>query len=101
MGLHNSESEQMEDHFPPHNCRHWMTTHLRRAGMRQEIIQELRGDSIRERFGIDPKNIAAASRLIREAVEAGFILPYDAEAAPKLMRYVPFWANPTKDAMIA
>lgn len=49
---------------------------------------------VRERFGIEPQNIAAASRLIREAVEAGLVVPYDPEAAPKLMRYVPVWAAP-------
>ncbi|MFA4910362.1 MAG: ATP-binding protein [Desulfobacteria bacterium] len=49
--------------------------------------------SIRERFGIEAQNIATASRLIREAVEAGVILPYDPVAAPKLMRYAPAWAT--------
>lgn len=48
--------------------------------------------SIRERFGIKPRNMATASRLIREAVEAGVIVPYDPNAAPKLMRYIPAWA---------
>jgi len=52
VGLHNAESKRMEDHFSPHNCRHWMTTHLRRAGMRREFIQELRGDSRREAIDI-------------------------------------------------
>jgi ATP-dependent DNA helicase RecG len=55
--------------------------------------------SIRERFGIEQKNLATASRLIREAVEAGFVLPYDPDAAPKLMRYIPFWADPTRDTI--
>ena len=59
--------------------------------------ENMTNTSIRERFGIAPKNIAAASRLIREAVDAGYIFPYDPNAAPKLMRYVPFWANPTRD----
>jgi len=53
--------------------------------------------SVRERFGIEQKNTAIASRLIREAVETGFVLPYDPNAAPKLMRYIPFWADPTRD----
>jgi integrase/recombinase XerD len=44
IGKHNPESDRMEDHFSPHNCRHWFTTHLRRRGMRREFIQELRGD---------------------------------------------------------
>jgi len=52
VGLHNPDSERMEDHFSPHCCRHWMTTHLRRAGMRREFIQELRGDSRKEAIDI-------------------------------------------------
>jgi len=48
--------------------------------------------SLRERFGIDAKNSATASRLIKEALEAGMIRPYDKEAARKLMKYVPIWA---------
>jgi predicted HTH transcriptional regulator len=55
--------------------------------------------SIRERFGIEQKNSAAASRLIREAVDAGYIYPYDIDAAPKLMRYVPFWAKPMRETI--
>jgi integrase len=44
--------DRMEDHFSPHNCRHFFTTHLRRAGMRREFIQELRGDSRKEAIDI-------------------------------------------------
>jgi predicted HTH transcriptional regulator len=49
--------------------------------------------SIRQRFGIDDRNIATASRLIKEAVDAGAIAPYDEGAAPRYMKYVPFWAR--------
>jgi integrase/recombinase XerD len=52
MGLHNPESERMEDRFSPHCIRHWFITHLRRAGMRREFIQELRGDSRKEAIDI-------------------------------------------------
>jgi integrase/recombinase XerD len=52
VGLHNQASERMEEHFSPHCCRHWFTTHLRRAGMRREFIQELRGDARREAIDI-------------------------------------------------
>jgi predicted HTH transcriptional regulator len=52
----------------------------------------LTNTSLRERFGIAPKNSAAASRLIKEAVEAGAIMPADEDAARKLMKYVPWWA---------
>lgn len=50
--------------------------------------------SLRERFGIEPQNSAMASRLIKEAVQAGAICPHDPEAAPKMKKYVPFWAKP-------
>jgi integrase/recombinase XerD len=52
IGLHNPASDRMEDHFSPHCCRHWFTTHLRRAGMPREFIQELRGDVRKEAIDI-------------------------------------------------
>lgn len=52
VGLHNPESERLEDHFGPHCCRHWFCTHLFRAGMRREFIKELRGDSRKEAFDL-------------------------------------------------
>ena len=52
VGLHKPESKRMEEHFSPHCTRHWFTTHLRRAGMRREFIQELRGDARREAIDI-------------------------------------------------
>ena len=52
------------------------------------------GIADRQRFGIEPQNIAKASRLIGEAVEAGVIVADDPAAAPKLMRYAPAWAVP-------
>jgi len=45
LGLHDPNSENPEDRFTPHCCRHWFTTHLRRNGMPREHIQELRGDA--------------------------------------------------------
>jgi predicted HTH transcriptional regulator len=65
------------------------------ACLRYVNREYLTNTSLRQRFGIEPQNLAVASRLIREAVEAGVILPYDANAAPKLMRYVPVWAGKT------
>ena len=47
-GLHNPKSKKVGDHFTPHCCRHWFTTHLRRAGMSREFIMELRGDKIHD-----------------------------------------------------
>lgn len=48
--------------------------------------------SLRERFAIEVHNSAVASRLIREAVEAGMIRAHDESAGRKFMKYVPFWA---------
>jgi hypothetical protein len=48
--------------------------------------------TIHERFGLDLKNSATASRLIKEAVTAGMVKLQDEDAAPKMRQYVPFWA---------
>lgn len=49
-------------------------------------------DPLRERFGVEEKNMAAVSRYIGEAVDEGVIKPYDEKAAKKFMKYVPFRA---------
>jgi integrase/recombinase XerD len=45
-GLHDSSSDEIENHFTPHCCRHWYTTYLSNGGegMPREYIKELRGD---------------------------------------------------------
>lgn len=64
VSLHDASSDKLEDHFTPHCCRHWFTTHLRRAGMQREHIQELRGDSrpdaIDIYYHIDPEDLRLA-----------------------------------------
>jgi len=59
--LHDPSSNRIEDHFSPHCCRHWFTTHLWRAGMRREYIKWLRGDALRESMDgynqIDPEDV--------------------------------------------
>ena len=52
VGLHNPESKCLEDHFTPHCCRHWFTTHLIRAGMPRDFVKELRGDVRHEAIDI-------------------------------------------------
>lgn len=52
LGLHNPKSKSLRERFTPHCCRHWFTTHLRRAGMPREFIQELRGDVRRDAIDI-------------------------------------------------
>ena len=52
LGLHNPKTTDLRKKFTPHCCRHWFTTHLRRAGMPREHIKELRGDSRTETMDI-------------------------------------------------
>ena len=54
--------------------------------------QDTHNESIRARFKIEKQNSSVASRLLGEAVAAGKIRPADPDAAPKLTRYVPYWA---------
>ncbi len=56
--------------------------------------------SLRNRFGIELKNSAIASRLIKEAVEANVIIPCEANIGRKHMRYAPAWADLTSDIFI-
>ena len=53
--------------------------------------EAMNNTTIRERFGIEEQNKAQASRIIKQAVEAGLIKPYDADSGARSMRYVPFW----------
>ncbi|MDA0365946.1 MAG: putative DNA binding domain-containing protein [Chloroflexi bacterium] len=62
------------------------------ACLRYVMRKEMTNTSLRARFGVEEQNRSTVSRLIREAVEAGVIVPADSDAAPKLMRYLPFWA---------
>lgn len=47
---------------------------------------------LRERFGVEEKNMAAVSRIIKATMEAGFIKLNDESAGLKNRRYVPYWA---------
>ncbi len=64
------------------------------ACLRFVTRQPMTNTSIRERFGIDEKNAATASRLLNEAVESGLIVVQDSEVGTKIRRYLPFWAAP-------
>lgn len=63
------------------------------ACLRYVSREHTTNSSIRARFGIETQNSATASRLIADAVEAGFIVPYDPLAPRRLMRYLPYWAS--------
>ena len=63
------------------------------ACLRYVNREYLTNTSVRGRFGIEVRNSAKASRLIGEAVQEGAIVPDDPRAAPKLMRYMPWWTK--------
>ena len=60
-GLHDRESNRLEDKFTPHCCRHWLVTHLIRGGMPREQVKWIRGDAMREAIDlynhIDPEDV--------------------------------------------
>lgn len=56
--------------------------------------QPMTNTSLRRRLGIDDRNIATASRLLGEAVEAGLIAIAYPEAGTRIRSYLPFWAAP-------
>jgi len=64
------------------------------ACLRYVQRQEMTNTTVRERFGIEKRNSAKASRIINEAVDAGLIAPYDPNVGTRSLHYVPFWALP-------
>lgn len=48
--------------------------------------------TLRERFGVDEKNSAMISRIIKQAMKEKRIKPYDPDVGSKAMRYIPIWA---------
>lgn len=53
---------------------------------------EISNAVLRNRFGVEERNKAIVSRIIRDTVDAGLIKLSDPTAAPKLRRYIPYWA---------
>jgi len=45
VGLHDPESDRLQDRFSPHCCRHWFTSRLVEAGCPRQYVKELRGDA--------------------------------------------------------
>ena len=62
------------------------------ACLRYVQREHMTNSTLRQRFGIDSKNSAMASRLLKEALMAKVVRLEDEAAPPKLRRYVPHWA---------
>ena len=54
--------------------------------------QAISNADVRDLFGLSDSEMAKASRIIKETVGKGLIKPFDPDAAPRYMKYVPFWA---------
>lgn len=52
----------------------------------------LTNTSLRERFGIEQKNNAMVSRIIKNGIQENLIKAYSEDTAPRYMKYVPYWA---------
>ena len=64
VGLHDPTSKSLQRRFTPHCCRHWLVTHLLRAGMSRDHVKWIRGDAMKESidiyYHIDPKDVRQA-----------------------------------------
>ena len=67
------------------------------ACLRYVMRQAVTNASIRERFVIEEKNSALASRLLNEAVEDGMIVVRDLNVGTRIRSYLPYWAVPNAE----
>ena len=63
------------------------------ACLRYVTQKTMTNTSVRERFGIDERNAAAAARLLGEAVGASLIVLADPAGGNRSRAYLPFWAK--------
>jgi predicted HTH transcriptional regulator len=54
--------------------------------------EHMTNSSLRERLGVDQKNYATVSRIIRDTIDEGLVRPIDPNTSKRYMKYVPFWA---------
>ena len=48
--------------------------------------------TLRQRFGLEAKDISSVSRIIKDAIDTNVIKAVDPNTAPRYLKYVPFWA---------
>ena len=48
--------------------------------------------TLRDRFGIAPKNSAIVSRVIKDTLDENLVKPVEDNMSRKYRRYVPIWA---------
>ena len=62
------------------------------ACLRYVSNEKMSNSSFRDRLGVDQKNYASVSRIIRDTVIAQLVRPVDPTTSKRYMTYVPFWA---------
>lgn len=62
------------------------------ACLKYVMREKLTNSSLRGRFGLKDNERDKASRVIKDAVEAGVIKLYNEETAPRYYEYIPYWA---------
>lgn len=63
------------------------------ASLKYVMQEYMTNTSLRERFGIEARNSADASRIIKSTLEAGLIRIYNPAEARKNAKYVPYWVG--------
>ncbi len=63
------------------------------ACLRWVLNQPVNNTSIRARFGLPDERVDTASRLLREAVDSGWVIVQDPDTGPRNRAYLPFWAR--------
>ncbi len=53
---------------------------------------EVSNSILRKRFGVEEKNKSIISRIVKDTLEAGGIKLSDETVAPKMRKYIPYWA---------
>ena len=62
------------------------------ACLRYVSNEQMMNASLRDRLGVEQRNYAMVSRIIRDTVDAGLVRPVDPDTSKRYMKYVPFWA---------
>ncbi len=62
------------------------------ACLRHVSNEQMTNSSFRERLGVDQKNYASVSRIIRETIDSSLVRAVDPNTSKRYMKYVPFWA---------
>lgn len=62
------------------------------ACLRYVQREHMTNASLRQRFGIEERNSAVASRIIADAIQTGWVKPFDPAQGKKYAKYIPIWA---------